>query len=619
MKQLIIALLFLGFLGCNSHQQEHSQNSMKAMKSEIIPFHSDSIKIEGDLKGFKIETSSRTIEDGLEIISIKMTNSQANTPPKFSIKWKFPSVDIAKFWNPNIGVNKANYYHVSVGSRSTRVAPVIAFMNTNDENRFTFAVADALHKVHSSAYLKEEDAYFHCEVIFFDEPSPATKYYETKILIDLRKKPYYSTLTDITDWWAKQDHYTPAIPPADALLPVYSTWYSYHQNLDVAAIVEECRQSKKMGVEVLIVDDGWQTMDNKRGYAFTGDWKPDRIPDMKGFVDQIHELDMKFMLWYSVPFIGKEAKNYPKFKGKYLYYWESQGTWVLDPRYPEVREFIIGTYEKAIKDWDLDGFKLDFMGFFGPDKNTVFKAEDGRDFASVNPAVDKLMTNIMSRLKKINPNILIEFRQPYIGPLMRKYGNMLRAADCPNMATINRVRVTDTRLLAGKSAVHSDMLMWHPQDEVEHAALQILNIIFSVPQISVRLNEIPEEHKNMIAFWMGYCNSNRETLLQGEFQAHSPDHLYPIISSIGKEKAITAIYDNLFIETEVYKGLKAFDVINARNKTEIILRNKSSLGTYKITARDCSGLIIYSRNIELEEGAQAFSVPPSGLIEFVKE
>ncbi len=37
---------------------------------------------------------------------------------------------------------------------------------------------------------------------------------------------------------------------------------------------------------------------------------------------------------------------------------------MLDPRYPEVREFLIGIYEKALLDWDLDGFKLDFVDEF---------------------------------------------------------------------------------------------------------------------------------------------------------------------------------------------------------------------------------------------------------------
>ena len=37
----------------------------------------------------------------------------------------------------------------------------------------------------------------------------------------------------------------------------------------------------------------------------------------------------------------------------------------------------------------------------------------------------------MTRLTKIKTDVLIEFRQSYIGPLMRKYGNLFRAGDCP--------------------------------------------------------------------------------------------------------------------------------------------------------------------------------------------
>ena len=227
------------------------------------------------------------------------------------------------------------------------------------------------------------------------------------------------------------ENYKPAYVPDDAKLPMYSTWYSFHQNLEVKEVIKECRLGKEIGLEAVIVDDGWQTMDNKRGYAYTGDWRPDRVGDMKAFVDSVHAVGMKFLLWYSLPFIGEKAKLYDQFVGKYLHHWESQGTWVLDPRYPEVREHIINTYEAALIDWGLDGFKLDFLGWFYADEKTDLTARNGRDFASVNEATDKLMTDIMERLRKLKPDIMIEFRQPYIGPLMRKYGNMFRAADCP--------------------------------------------------------------------------------------------------------------------------------------------------------------------------------------------
>lgn len=612
MKQLLFSLMLLAFIGCQNHGD--SSSKIETMTSEMIPFNADSIQVEGDFKGFEVKITSENLEEGLDLVKVTMTSEKANTPPKVTLKWHFPSVDIAKFWNPNLGVDKATYYSNNVRTSATRYAPVISYMNMNDENRFTVAVGDALNKVVLGSYLKEEDAHFHYYLVLFDELYPKIDHYETQILVDRRNQYYGKTLQNVTDWWASQENYTPASPPQDALRPMYSTWYSYHQTLDVDQIIEECRESKKMGMEAVIVDDGWQTMDNQRGYAFTGDWKPDRIPDMKGFVDQIHELDMKFMLWYSVPFIGKNAENYPRFKGKYLYYWDSQGAWVLDPRYPEVREFIINIYEEAMANWGLDGFKLDFMAFFKPGDETVLTAEDGRDFASVNHAVDRLMTDIMSRLKEKNPEILIEFRQPYIGPLMRKYGNMLRAADCPNMATINRVRTTDTRLLGGSSAIHADMLMWHGDDPVEHAALQILNIVFSVPQISVRLNEIPQQHKDMIAFWMKYWNENQEVLMKGEFIAHKPDELYPLLYTHNAQKAVVGLYGNDMIETKNFKDLEAFDVINARNKTQIVLLNENDMGSYQLQVFDCMGALVSERKIKLKRGALAIDVPASGLI-----
>ncbi len=616
MKQFIYSILLLTFFGCSNCGEK--PQSIAPMSSQMIPFIADSISVEGDLKEFDVKISSENIEDGLDLVKVSLTSEKASTPPKITLRWQIPSIDIAKFWNPNLGVDKATYYSNNVKTSATRYGPVLSYMNMNDENRMTVAVGDALNKLEFGSYLKEEDANFHYYVVLFDEEYPAIKHYETEILVDRRNQNFTKTLSGVTDWWAKQENYQPAKAPQDAFRPMYSTWYSYHQTLNVDELLEECRESKKMGMEAIIVDDGWQTMDDKRGYAFTGDWQPDRIPDMKGFVDQVHDLDMKFLLWYSVPFIGKNAENYPRFKGQYLYYWDSQGAWVLDPRYPEVREFIIGIYEDAMADWGLDGFKLDFMAFFKPGEDTELTAEDGRDYASVYHAVDRLMTDIMGRLKEKNPEILIEFRQPYIGPLMRKYGNMLRAADCPNMATINRVRTTDTRLLGGSSAIHADMLMWHPNDPVEHAALQILNIMFSVPQISVRLNEIPQEHKDMIAFWVKYWNENQEVLMKSDFIPQKPDELYPLIKAQNTHKAVIGLYGNDMILSAGMANLEAFDIINARNKTQVVILNNSDMGVYHLQVLDCMGETVSERKITLNKGAVVIDVPASGLVKLSK-
>ena len=93
-------------------------------------------------------------------------------------------------------------------------------------------------------------------------------------------------------------------------------------------------------------------------------------------------------------------------------------------------------------------------------------------------ALDKLLGETMEELKKIDENILIEFRQRYIGPFIKKYGNMLRVCDCPESGLANRVGSIDLRLMNEHTAVHCDPIVWNEGETPETAALQIVNALF---------------------------------------------------------------------------------------------------------------------------------------------
>ena len=606
----MIVLAFMS--GCNTNDQKVQRFETKE-QIKTIPFTYEQVRIKGETGSFKAKITSKEISPGLELISLSLTSEQLAVPPKINLEWSFPSIDICRFWNSNIQTDKVTYYRNDIRSRASSQVPLISFINSSDQNRFTFALSDALNKINTNTWLREEDSKFYCNIELFSEPHPPIKHYTIDIRIDRRSIPYYKSISESTDWWAAMANYTPATVPEIARMPMYSTWYNFHQNLDVDEVIKECKIGKKIGLEAVIVDDGWQTMDNKRGYAYTGDWLPERIGDMKTFVDSLHAFDMKILLWYSMPFIGEKAKLFERFKGKYLHHWESQGTWVLDPRYPEVREHIINTYETALADWNLDGFKLDFLGWFYADEKTDMTARNGRDYASVNEATDQLMTDIMSRLRAIKPDIMIEFRQPYIGPLMRKYGNMFRAADCPNMEIVNRVRTTDLRIASGNTAVHSDMIMWHNEDPVESAALQILNVLFSVPQLSVKLDSIPEDHFIMVKFWISYWKENKDVLLDGEFIPENPGALYPVLRSSKSNREIISVHDDQVVKIS-NNELTEINVVNAKGSTSVVLDFENDFGKTVIYIYDCSGNLRAEYSKDIQTGVVKIIVPPSGLI-----
>ncbi|MGG1516454.1 glycoside hydrolase family 36 protein [Paenibacillus oryzisoli] len=576
-----------------------------------------SYQLTGGGDKFQTALTIEVLEEGIELVHISVTAKQPETPPVLRLSWERPIMDIQGAWHPNGNRNRGlmpDFVNGGYPSKSTSSAPVVCLFNGASRNRLTFALSDTLNPVVCKAGVHEETAMFHCSVTLFEEPTSPFESYEATLRVDVRNMAYYDSLHEVQKWWSGLTGLTPSPVPASAREPMYSTWYSLHQSINPEAIEEQCRLAKELGCETIIVDDGWQTSDNARGYAFCGDWEvcADKIPDMNVHVGRVHSLGMKYMLWYSVPYVGRHSKAWDRFSDKMLYTIDSRGYGVVDPRYPEVREYLIGLYETAMREWNLDGFKLDFVDSFYLPEEKKHDVGRGRDYVSVPEAVDRLMSDIMDRLRSINPNVMIEFRQSYVGPYMRKYGNMFRAADCPNDAIENRVRTIDIRLLCGDTAAHSDMLMWHPEEPVESAALQLINVLFSVPQLSVLLERLPVEHVKMTAFWLAFWNEHRSVLLDGRLEPHNPELLYPLVLASSMDKVIAAVY---------YRTVVTFDrdlpetiiLVNGTRNDGVILELDRDGGSWTLEIKDCMGNVVEQSLYHMKQGVHSLPVPPAGI------
>ncbi|MFY0599000.1 MAG: alpha-galactosidase [Cyclobacteriaceae bacterium] len=581
--------------------------------------HKLHIDVLSDQEGLQYEINPVEEEKGLVNFKLKLSYSSLVEPKPVVVKWKFPSLNVKGVWKTSIDRKKRIQYDWELEHLKSRIsvdAPVVSVFGHDDSNICTFACLDAINLTEMNALLREEDNHVHCFVKLFSERHPIITEYEIDIRVDYRKSLFSEALGEVSKWWETNEGLKPTHVPDIAKAPLYSTWYQYHQSLDVDTLIAECKIASKLGYKLIILDDGWQTMDSNRGYDYTGDWFPERIPQMKEFVDQIHNLGMKFGLWFSVPFCGKKSKAYEKFKGKFL---TENNRWapVFDPRYPEVREHLINIYTTAIQEWRLDGFKLDFIDDFTVYPETVLTKENGRDYASVNEGVDRLMTDVITELQKINPEVFIEFRQQYIGPAMRKFGNMFRAFDCPNDSNTNRVRIADVRLLCGNSAVHADPFTWNMNEPVEIAALQMVNAIFGVPQLSVELAKAPEDHIRMIQFYTNFWNENRDTLMDGTFLPSRPLTNYPILKSTKDGHMIIGVFDDVVVELD--QDFDRVDILNGKWSESVAIKVllESFNGSWEVY--DCMGDLISEEDVKLMEvGLHEIYVPKSGMIKLRK-
>jgi alpha-galactosidase len=567
-------------------------------------------------KSIDASLSTTHLEPRVDLVHISMTAPMPTMLPPCTLSWTHPVVDLHAFWRTARDHYKSLLpgYARKLTTKAMSQAPVCCLHSFGGQNRLTFAFSDALQTLQMSAGVHEETATLHCSIDLFVEPSSPLKSYEAMLRIDTRDIPYYECLEAVQHWWTSQPGYESALVPETARLPMYSTWYSFHQQVMAAQVEEQCRLAKELGCEAIIVDDGWQTSEVARDYAYTGDWEvaAEKIPDMKTHVARVHELGMKYLLWYAVPFVGIHSKAYARFADKLLETLDASGAGVLDPRFPDVREYVISTYEQAMLAWDLDGFKLDFIDSFATPSQGGQELAARQDYLSVPEAVDRLLADLLTRLKAIKPDVVIEFRQPYIGPRMRKYANMFRAIDCPNDALTNRIRTIDLRLLCGESAIHADMLMWHKDEPVESAALQIVNVLFAVPQISVRLDTLSPQHLTMVRYWLAFWRKHRDVLLDGELAALHPETNYPVVLATTPEKRVVVMYQ----DTVVNPGLHlpgTLIVVNGTLERRIVLEFAEDAGTRQLTIYDCQGQVSKQERVHIRKGLLRIDVPAAGV------
>lgn len=575
------------------------------------------ISIDSKQDGTESRIRKVSDEDGIIVYEFSFSAETAVIPEPVHLKWRMPALQIKGVWTSARLHEKRLKYDWELDHLSSRVsvhAPVIAVFDHSDQNIISFASSDAINKIEMNALLREEDVHLYCHMSMFAEKQQAIKKYISQIRIDTRHVNYSKSLEDISEWWASMIQYKPADVPPLAKVPLYSTWYQFHQNLDENVLLEECKIAASLGYELTIIDDGWQTMDSNRGYDYCGDWQPERFSDLAGFVKELHQVNMKVGLWFSVPFCGIKSAAYQTFKGKFL---TEDHIWapIFDPRYPEVREHLINIYANALMTYDLDAFKLDFIDEFRAYPDTVLTDENGRDYANINEAVDRLMSDVMAKLKEIKDDIAIEFRQKYIGPGMRKYGNMFRAFDCPNDPISNRIRTTDVKLLCGHTAVHSDMLCWHPEEKSEIAGLQFLNSLFSVPQLSVHLRNISNDHLKMVRHFTQYWKDNADLLMDGQFVAKNPLANYPVLKTSLRDKEIIAVYDDSII---ALNGKACTDVHNAKTTNELAIKIEKETTSYTVEILNCFGESQSKESLNLDIGIHGFDVPVAGMISFIK-
>jgi alpha-galactosidase len=111
------------------------------------------------------------------------------------------------------------------------------------------------------------------------------------------------------------------------------------------------------------------------------------------------------------------------------------------------------------------------------------------------------------------------------------------------------------------------MLMWHPEEPVESAALQIASVLFSVPQISLRLDRISAPQKQMLRFYLDFWHQNRELLMDGKLTLYAPEAFYSKATATLGQRELTVLYT----DPVVTRGANRTTVVNCGPERTVYL------------------------------------------------
>ena len=158
---------------------------------------------------------------------------------------------------------KADWAHGEV-SMSSVSAPLVVFFSEDGKNSGTFAVSEAKKIVRMNLGVHED---IKCCGYY---GAADEDHYEVSVLMDYRKVRYEQAIREVGIWWEKECGFEPAFVCGRRKEPMYSFWYSYHQEITDEEIEKGMPQSRNWDLHHY-KDDGWQTDDINRGYGYCGD------------------------------------------------------------------------------------------------------------------------------------------------------------------------------------------------------------------------------------------------------------------------------------------------------------------------------------------------------------
>lgn len=589
-------------------------SAIAADPGDKYEFNKGKIKLEGNLSPFEATVDVQDYGFQKYILNVYLHATSASKPPTFNVSIKFPKDKIEQIWNSKTWSNKS-FFSIPSYDRAAAGFSIVSGLTINDQNQITFTCKDAYNAKFVSTNIREEADSIVFNLGFFEDNPPLSNLqdYQVEVMVDFRNIHFSKAIFEASKWFLAEqfEHSQASVDTTN--IPVFSTWYPMHRNIPLENIAKELDSLRTFNFKSALIDDGWQALVNMKvdtSYYY----EEASYKTMQVFKQKLDEMNLPLYLWYSIPFMGGNPVILKKYSGKYIRYRAPRQMYVLDPRYPDVRKYLVSTYSNFLLQWQFDGYWFDFLKGFYPEEGAVIEQDNGRDFVSIDMAVDTLYKEMEARLKSIMPKVFMGQKFQIVGPNLVSYQSFLTGFVGVDNCKVVREKMVNNRLLYGKYTPFMEVVAFNPKEKPEDVARKLQSVLFGNPYLSFYITTMPHELKQTIRFWLNYWSKNYHVLFEGDFEPMQVSRFYPVIKVANPKKTIYMLYEDYQVNLPQTIN-STIDIINSKTTTEINFQHsKSGLsGSYEIF--NCMGISIAKGDLKTNAKASSmYTVPVGGFI-----
>ncbi len=403
--------------------------------------------------------------------------------------------------------------------------------------------------------------------------------------------------------------------------PQFCTWRVINSDyMNHEWVVKMARECKAIGLEVMILDDGWfgVGLDSDIMESSLGDWPKKvegKFDDICETISAIKREGVHPVLWFCPLGLGPQSGIFDKYK-KYCVSvegrpYQTPGLFrTLCPRNPQARTVMVQMLRKVLS-YNPDGFKPDLFNY---QPAQACDANHEHDIPNTLEALRECMRLMYEEAIQWKEDAIFMLKNDEANVDFCQFGPSIRSGDSPYDPNIMFLRCAYPNAF-GKAVINDYLMIGRSELPKEIAYSMIKQVTMGTPAVSIDLLKMTKEQKEVLRVWLGLYNEELKRIHIGASVEPQDSGMNCWIRMDGSaSRAIITVVSPSSV-VEFLPNVREIYLLNASDCEGLFVRRSELTGDMDVQCFDYMHRKVYDY---MYRGQNRIEVPSGGYAKFVK-